>query len=149
MDAPGFEAVSTGGGKATLADYRGKWLVLYFYPKSFTTGCTKEACSLRDGHQKLADMGAAILGVSRDDLATQQKFKAEYQLPFELLADTDKAMAKAYGVIGFGGLYQRRTFLIDPAGKLAHIFYGVTVNIHDEEVVDELRKLQAEATEKP
>lgn len=140
--APDFAAPSTGGGTAKLSDYQGKWLVLYFYPKAFTPGCTKEACSLRDGYEKLGKRGAVVLGVSRDDLETQKKFKAENNLPFELLSDTDKKIATVYDVLGFGGFYQRRTVLIDPDGKIAHIFYGVSPAQHAEEVNDELRKLQ-------
>ncbi len=140
--APDFSAPSTSGSTAKLSDFKGQWLVLYFYPKSFTSGCTKEACSLRDGLPNLSKLNAVVLGVSRDDMETQKKFKAEEKLPFDLLADIDKSVAQAYDVIGFGGLYQRRTVIIDPDGKVAHVFYAVNVNAHGEEVADVLKKLQ-------
>lgn len=143
--APDFSIPSTAGGNATLADYNGDWLVLCFYAKSFTPGPAKEVAALRDDYARITKMGAVVLCASRDELETQKKFKTENKLPFELLADTEKTLATAYDVIGFGGLYQRRSFLIDPKGKIAHIFYGVTVNKHGEEVVDALRKIQAEA----
>lgn len=143
--APAFSLASTDGKTASPADYKGRWLLLFFYAKSFTPGPEKEVASLRGGYPQLQKMGVEVLGVSRDDLATQKRFKTENQLPFELLSDPDKTAAQAYQVLGLGGLYQRRSFLIDPKGRIAHIFYGVTVNKHAEEVVDALRKLQAEA----
>ena len=94
--APDFKVQGTGG-EVTLAGLKGKWVVLYFYPKSFTPGCTKESCSLRDGHDQLAGLNAVVLGASIDDLETQRKFKAEHKLPFELLADADKSLAKEIG----------------------------------------------------
>lgn len=141
--APDFKAQGTGG-EVKLSDFKGKWVVLYFYPKSFTPGCTKESCSLRDGHEDLAGLKATVIGVSIDDLETQKKFKAEHKLPFELIADTDKAVSKAYDVLAPMGLFSvRRTFLIDPAGKLAHIFESVSTGTHAEDVKAELTKLQA------
>ena len=92
--APSFEAPSTEGKTVKLSDYKGKWLVLYFYPKSFSPGCTKEACSLRDGFAEIKDLGAVVLGVSFDDMATQNKFRSTYNLPFHLLSDTKKEIAK-------------------------------------------------------
>jgi peroxiredoxin Q/BCP len=142
--APDFEALSTGGGKAKLSDYAGKWLVLYFYPKSFTPGCTREACSLRDGFEGLEKLDAVVLGVSSDDLETQTKFKAEHKLPFELLADTDKNTAKAYGSAGVMGLFKRQTFIVDPEGKLARVIGSVDVNHHAQQVADALRTLKEE-----
>jgi thioredoxin-dependent peroxiredoxin len=141
--APDFEADSTAGGKAKLADYKGSWLVLFFYPKSFTPGCTKEACSLRDGHAGLQAMGIKVLGVSLDNLETQKKFKAEYKLPFELLADTDKKVAAAYDALTVGGLVAARvTFVIDPDGKLAAVIKDVNTASHDAQVKAAVEKLK-------
>lgn len=141
--APDFAATSTKG-DVKLADYKGKWLVLYFYPKSFTPGCTKEACSLRDGYEQIQKTGAEILGVSCDDVEKQKKFKAEYKLPFELIADADKKMTKAYDVMMIGGLMSSRyTFLIGPDGKIEHVFDNVDCAGHNNQVLTELQKLQA------
>jgi peroxiredoxin Q/BCP len=141
--APDFTAQGTGG-EVKLSGLKGKWVVLYFYPKSFTPGCTRESCSLRDGHEALAGLKAVVLGVSIDDLDTQKKFKAEYKLPFELLADTDKAVSKAYDVLAPMGLFAvRRTFVIDPEGKIARIFESVSVGTHADDVKAELARLQA------
>ncbi len=141
--APDFTAPSTGG-EVKLADFKGKWLVLYFYPKSFTPGCTKESCSLRDGFSDLKDLGAVILGSSFDDVETQKKFKAEHNLPFELLADTTKAVAKAYDSVMIGGMMAaRKTYIVSPDGKLAAIIGSVNTGDHDGQVAEELKKLQA------
>jgi peroxiredoxin Q/BCP len=142
--APDFKAQSTKG-EVKLADYKGKWLVLYFYPKSFTPGCTKEACSLRDGFDDIKKAGAEILGVSLDDVEKQKKFKEEYKLPFDLIADTDKAVTKAYDVLMLGGfMASRYTFIINPDGAIAHVFDKVNTAGHKDEVLEELKKLQAE-----
>lgn len=142
--APDFKAPSTAGRELALADFTGQWLVLYFYPKSFTPGCTKEACSLRDGFADIQKAGAVILGASVDSLETQQKFKAEHRLPFDLLADRDGAVARAYDVLGLGGFMARRvTFLISPEGKLARVIEAVDTGDHDGQVAAALRELQA------
>lgn len=142
--APDFSAQSTKG-EVKLADYKGKWLVLYFYPKSFTGGCTKEACSLRDGYADIQKTGAEILGVSCDDVEKQKKFKEEYKLPFELIADTDKKVTKSYDVLMMGGMMSSRyTFLISPDGKIAYVFDKVDTAGHNAQVLTELQKLQAE-----
>lgn len=139
--APSFDCLSTTGKNLTLNDFKGKWLVLYFYPKAFTPGCTAESCSLRDNHGEIKKLGAEILGVSLDGLETQIEFKKKYQLPFELLADAEKKVGTAYGVLGFLSLYaKRKTFIIDPDGKLAHIFDSVTSASHDEEVLKILKQ---------
>lgn len=138
--APAFSGATTGGAKS-LGDYAGSWLVLYFYPKSFTPGCTKQACSLRDGYDAIRSAGAAILGVSVDSLATQQKFKAEHRLPFELLADTEGEVAKSYGVAGLMGMMARRvTFLIDPAGRVEAVIDAVETGDHDAQVLAALER---------
>ncbi|MFN3265101.1 MAG: peroxiredoxin, partial [Aquificaceae bacterium] len=102
------------GKTVNLSDYRGKWVVLYFFPKAFTPGCTAESCSLRDGFDGLRSLDAVVIGVSTDDLETQRKFKEKYALPFELIADSDKRVVKAYDVSGMFGFAKRRTFIIDP-----------------------------------
>lgn len=143
--APDFKAQGTGG-EVTLAGLKGKWVVLYFYPKSFTPGCTKESCSLRDGHEGLAGLNAVVLGASIDDLETQKKFKAEHKLPFDLLADSDKSLARAFDVLAPMGLFAtRRTFILDPAGAIAHVFDSVSVGTHADDVKAELTRLQAAA----
>jgi peroxiredoxin Q/BCP len=142
-DAPAFEAETTGG-TVKMSDYAGKWVVLYFYPKSFTPGCTKESCSLRDGMADLAALNAVVLGASVDDLETQTKFKAEYKLPFELIADKDKAVARAFNVLAPLGIFAvRRTFIVSPEGKIAHVFDQVSVGTHAEDVKAELQRLQS------
>jgi peroxiredoxin Q/BCP len=140
--APDFRAPSTAGADRALADYAGRWLVLYFYPKSFTGGCTRQACSLRDGMALLGGLKAAVLGASPDDLETQQRFKEAERLPFDLLADHDARVAAAYKILDAEGRYQRRTIIVSPAGKVAYIFYRVNVDTHAEDVAAVLRKLQ-------
>jgi peroxiredoxin Q/BCP len=141
--APNLELKLTGGETASLSDYQGKWVVLYFYPKADTPGCTKQSCSLRDGYEEIRKQGAVVLGVSLDDLERQEKFKEKYELPFDLVADDGKETAKAFDVLALGGLMAKRvTFIIDPKGKIAHVSDRVDVNKHQDEVLAELKKLQ-------
>ncbi len=147
--APDFRAASTAGRELSLSDFSGQWLALYFYPKSFTPGCTTEACSLRDGYSALLENGVHILGVSADSLETQLKFKADYHLPFELLADEGAAVIKAYGAEGMGGGARRVTFLISPAGAIAKIIDDVRSAGHDAQILSALHSLQAHAPEQP
>lgn len=140
--APDVVAPGTNGKNVKLSDYRGSWVVLFFYPKAFTPGCTAEACSLRDGYADIQKLGAVILGVSLDSLQRQQEFKSKHSMPFDLIADADKAYAKAFDVLGFGGLMtHRKTFIIDPEGRIAHVFDKVATGSHDHEVADVLRTL--------
>ena len=125
------------------ADFRGQKLVLYFYPKDDTPGCTKEACSFRDAFSQYKKKGIAVLGVSPDSEASHQKFVTKYKLPFTLLADTDKTIAEAYGVWGekkfMGRTYMgvhRTTFLIDEKGKIKKIFEKVKPEDHAREVLE-------------
>lgn len=142
--APEFKAASTAGREVMLQDFAGQWLVLYFYPKSFTPGCTREACSLRDGFAEIQQAGGVILGASVDSLETQQKFKAEHKLPFDLLADRDGAVARAYDVLGLGGFMAKRvTFIIGPDGRIARVIDDVQTGGHDAQVAAALRELQA------
>lgn len=142
--APDVEFNLTGGETARLSDYQGKWVVLYFYPKAHTPGCTKESCSLRDGYEEIRKRGAVVLGVSIDDLEKQESFKEKYELPFDLVADESKQTAIAFDVLAMGGLMAKRvTYVIDPEGRIAHVFNRVNVARHQEEVLavlDGLRK---------
>ncbi len=143
--APSFVASSTGG-PVKLEDLRGKWVVLMFYPKSFTPGCTKEVCSVRDAYEKLAARGVVVYGVSLDDLETQKKFKAAHQLPYELISDADKTMAKAYGVLAPMGLFAvRRTFVIAPDGRIAHVAESVSVATHGDDLLGVIEHLKPKA----
>lgn len=156
--APDFSALATSGKTIKLSDLKGSWVVLYFYPKSFTPGCTAEACALRDSYDKITDIGVVlssdedkkhstdvvILGVSTDSIETQNKFKAEYKLPFDLLSDKEKIISKAYDVLGMTGMAaQRKTFIINPEGNIAYIFDKVDAGKHDQEVMKVLEELMS------
>ena len=140
--APDFESRDAEGNTVRLADLRGQKVVLYFYPKDDTPGCTKQACSLRDGHAELTRRGIKVIGVSLDDEKSHQKFADKYSLPFTLLADTDHSVADAYGVYGekeFAGRkymgVSRKTFLIDEQGRLRKVLDKVNVEEHADEVM--------------
>ncbi len=140
--APDFTTKDQNGGEVKLTDYAGQKVVLYFYPKDDTPGCTKQACSLRDSFADFEKRGIKIFGVSTDDEKSHQKFIAKYQLPFDLLADTNKEIVNAYGVYGekmnYGKKYMginRTTFLIDETGKIVRIFKKVKVDEHAGEVL--------------
>jgi peroxiredoxin Q/BCP len=140
--APDFTARDAEGNVVSLSGLRGRRVVLYFYPKDDTPGCTKQACSLRDSHTVFEEQGIKVLGVSLDDEASHRKFAEKYSLPFTLLADTDHAVADAYGVYGekswMGKKYMgvdRKTFLIDEEGRIRKIFDKVNVEQHAGEVL--------------
>jgi thioredoxin-dependent peroxiredoxin len=140
--APAFKTTDANGEPVNLKDFRGKKVVLYFYPKDDTPGCTKEACSFRDAFSKFKKQGITILGVSPDSEKSHQKFTAKYNLPFTLLADTDHSIADAYGVYGekkfMGRTYMgihRTTFLIDEKGKIKKVFEKVKPEDHADEVL--------------
>jgi peroxiredoxin Q/BCP len=140
--APDFVSTDQDGNSVKLSDYSGKRVALYFYPKDDTPGCTKEACSFRDADDIFNAKGIKILGVSTDDGKSHQKFISKYQLPFDLLADTDKQIVEAYGVWGEKSMYGkkymgifRKTFLIDGDGKIVKIFDKVNVAEHADEVL--------------
>lgn len=140
--APAFKTTNSNGESVSLKDFRGQKVVLYFYPKDDTPGCTKEACSFRDGFSKFKKRGITILGVSPDSEKSHQKFTAKYKLPFTLLADTDHSIADAYGVYGekkfMGRTYMgihRTTFLIDEKGKIKKVFEKVKPEDHADEVL--------------
>lgn len=142
--APDFRAMSTTGEPLSLSDFAGRWLVLYFYPKAFTPGCTTQSCSLRDGYSAIIEQGAVILGASTDTLETQRRFKKEHRLPFELLADSDAAVARAYGVSALMGSFARRvTFIISPEGKIARVIEDVRTGSHDAQVLEALKQAQS------
>lgn len=140
--APKFTAKDQDGNKVKLADYKGKKVVLYFYPRDMTPGCTKQACSLRDGFSELKKQNIEVLGVSTDDENKHQKFIAKYDLPFTLIADTENKVSEKYGVWVEKNMYgkkymgiKRTTFLIDEDGKIAKIMKKVKVGEHADEVL--------------
>jgi peroxiredoxin Q/BCP len=144
--APDFDTLTTGGHKVSLADYRGKKLVLYFYPRDDTPGCTKQACALRDGIAPLAAKGATVLGVSTQGVESHRAFTKKYDLNFPLLADVDGSVGRAYGVLGgrgivaklksVAGLADRVTFVIDENGRIASVIDKPDVGRHADEVLD-------------
>lgn len=145
--APDFALNDESGVSRTLSDYGGKWTVLYFYPKDDTPGCTIEACSLRDARDEIAELGAEIIGISKDDASSHEKFKAKHSLNFTLLADPDLKTIESYGAWGkkmFGkeGIL-RRTFIIDPKGTVVKVYGRVTPLGHGEQIVAELKRLQS------
>jgi thioredoxin-dependent peroxiredoxin len=140
--APGFTAATNGGGKVSLSDFKGKHVVLYFYPRDNTPGCTKEACAFRDEFGALTRKGAVVLGVSTDPAVSHDKFVGKYRLPFTLVADEDKKITQAYGAWGektfLGRKYQgsfRVTFLIGPDGKIKKVWPAVKPAEHAQEVL--------------
>jgi thioredoxin-dependent peroxiredoxin len=144
--APEMRLEASTGKKVALKDLRGSWVVVYFYPKDDTPGCTREACSFRDNHKRLEALGAVVLGVSPDDLKAHDKFIAKYNLPFTLLADPDHEAAKKFGVWKEKNMYgkkvmgiERSTFLIDPDGNIRKAWRKVKVENHVDEVMDELK----------
>lgn len=144
--APDFTLKNETGENVTLSDFRGQKVALYFYPKDDTPGCTKQACSLRDGFAELIEAGIKVFGVSMDDEVQHQKFIAKYDLPFSLLVDENHSVADKYGAYGekkfMGKTYNgilRKTFLIDENGKIKKIFDKVKVDEHAEEVLEAFR----------
>jgi thioredoxin-dependent peroxiredoxin len=151
--APEFTATDQDGTRRALHDFRGKKVILYFYPKDNTPGCTKEACAFRDNFAKFRQLNVEILGVSIDSEKSHQSFGQKYDLPFTLLADTDKRLVEAYGVWGEKRLYGKKymgtnrvTYLIDETGKIAAVFPKVKPDKHAEEL---LSVLQQEGSSQP
>ncbi|MGF2039549.1 MAG: peroxiredoxin [Nostoc sp. CmiVER01] len=136
-DAPAFTAKDTNGNTVSLSDLRGKTVVLYFYPKDDTPGCTKQACSFRDAQAQYQGKDIVILGVSADDEVSHQAFTQKYDLNFPLLADTDKSLIKAFDVDG-GGYAKRVTYVIDPNGKITHVDTSVNTTTHASDVLTAL-----------
>jgi peroxiredoxin Q/BCP len=150
--APDFTAPDQHGNQVSLSQFRGQVVVLYFYPKDDTPGCTKEACGFRDTHEALQQAGAVVLGVSTDSPASHQKFARKYHLPFSLLADEERHLVKAYGVWGkkkfMGREYEgthRVTFLIGPDGVVRQVWQDVKPAEHAAEVLAAVQELQAES----
>lgn len=140
--APDFSAATSGGGKISLAEFKGKNVILYFYPKDDTPGCTKEACAFRDHFSEFKKRGAVVLGVSTDPVKSHDKFVEKFKLPFTLIADEDKQIVRAYGVWGeksfMGRKYlgtHRVTFLIGPEGRIKRIWPRVKPEAHPAEVL--------------
>jgi peroxiredoxin Q/BCP len=146
--AQDFSLLDQDGEIKTLVDYAGRWLVLYFYPKDDTPGCTKEACAFRDRTPELQAKGAVVLGVSPDDVASHGKFRDKYSLNFPLLADVGHQVAERYGAWREKNMYgktsmgvQRSTFVIDGEGKVRKVWKKVNVDGHDQQVLDALGAL--------
>jgi len=143
--APDVELESDTGDRVKLADFRGKTVVLYFYPKDDTPGCTTEACEFRDTYDRFREQGVEVIGVSPDPVQSHQKFKSKHELPFLLLADPEHKLAEAYGVWGekkyMGRTYtgiNRSTFVIDPEGKVAKAMVGIKPAGHAAQILDQL-----------
>jgi peroxiredoxin Q/BCP len=144
--APEFTANDQNGKTVSLADYKGKTVVLYFYPKDDTPGCTAEACDFRDNYQFLAAQGFEVIGVSTDDEKSHKKFETKYSLPFVLIADADQQIVNSYGVWVEKNMYgkkymgtQRTTFIIDPEGTISHIISKVDTKNSSQQVLDLLK----------
>src|SRR5215470_12819726 len=140
--APTFSLKNTEGKTVKLSDFKGKKLVLYFYPKDMTPGCTKEACGFRDDYTQLKKRGVEVVGVSADDQASHEKFTEKYSLPFTLLSDTDHSVMEKYGAWGEKNMYGKKvtgvlrsTFIIDEEGRIAHIFRKVKTDTHSGDVL--------------
>lgn len=147
---PAFDAILDGGRTVRSSDFQGQFLVLYFYPKDHTPGCTQESQEFRDHANEINELGAVILGISRDSASSHEKFKAKHELPFDLISDSDETICTLFDVIKMKNMYgkqvrgiQRSTFLFDRNGLLAHAWRKVTVKGHVEQVVATLRSLSA------
>ncbi len=139
--APNFTTKDTNGNTVSLSDFAGKTVVLYFYPKDDTPGCTKEACSFRDNYSEYLNKGITVLGVSMDDEASHKAFTAKFNLPFPLLTDTDGAITKAYDVEGEmnGMRYAKRvTYIIDGNGKISHVYSTVKADTHATDILADI-----------
>lgn len=148
-DAPDFTLRDQNGVSHSLSAQKGKWVLVYFYPKDDTPGCTKEACAIRDSLPDLRALDALVYGISTDSVASHKKFAEKYGLPFTLLSDEDKDAVNAYGVWGLkkfmGREYEgtlRTSFLVDPSGKIAKVYEGVKPEQHAAEVIADLKALR-------
>lgn len=145
--APDIKLEDENGKEVSLKDFKGKTVVLYFYPRADTPGCTKEACEFRDTYRQMQKTGAVLLGASPDTPQAQKKFQEKYHLPFNLLADADKKLCNAFGVIQEKNMYGKKvmgvvrtTFIIGPDGKIKHVFHKVKPEGHSEEVLTYLKQ---------
>ena len=147
--APAFKLQDQAGKWHSLADYKGKWVAIYFYPKDDTPGCTTQACSFRDNIFAFNKEGAVILGISVDDVESHKKFAEKHGLPFTLLADADKAVSKSYGVLktymGVMEMARRDTFIVDPQGRIAKHYESVDPEGHSEVVLKDIQALKAKS----
>lgn len=144
--APGFSLPDQSGKLQTLTDLAGQWVVLYFYPKDDTPGCTKEACSFRDDLHRLEQLGAKVIGISVDDTDSHAQFARKYHLPFPLLADQSGEVADRYGALtnlGIVKIAKRYTYLIRPDGRIAKVYLSVDTSRHSQEIIDDLSQLKA------
>ncbi|OYV46178.1 MAG: peroxiredoxin [Halothiobacillus sp. 24-54-40] len=143
--APAFSLPDQAGKLHSLADYRGKWLVLYFYPKDETPGCTTEACQFRDDIATIQGLGVTVVGISEDSIASHERFAKKYHLPYTLLADDDGKVAADYdslfSIFGLMKFAKRHTFIIDPQGRLAAIYTDVDPKDHSKQIIAALEKL--------
>lgn len=147
--APDFSLLDQHGELKSLKDYSGKWLILYFYPKDNTPGCTKEACNFRDGRDILVGMGAEVIGVSKDSVQSHQNFASKYNLNFTILSNPEHDVIEAYGAWGakkmMGREYQgilRNTYLINPNGDIVKIYQSVNPLTHPKQIIEDLEQLQ-------
>jgi len=145
--APDITLEDQDGKEVSLKDFKGKTIILYFYPRADTPGCTKEACSFRDDYKNIQKTGVVLLGASPDTPAAQKKFQEKFHLPFSLLADKDKKLCSAFGVIQEKNMYGKKvmgvvrtTFVIGPDGKIKHVFHKVKPEGHSDEVLDYLKQ---------
>jgi peroxiredoxin Q/BCP len=146
--APDFALSADGDAEVSLSDYRGKKVVLYFYPKDDTPGCTTEACNFRDNIYAFKAIGASVVGISVDDVESHQKFSEKYKLPFILLADEEGTTAEAYGVLRDWKLVQiasRQSFLVNPEGRIARHYEDVDPDTHTQQVLADLEAMMVEA----
>ncbi len=147
-EAPAFRLQDQNGDWISLADFRGSWLAVYFYPKDDTPGCTTEACNFRDNIYAFKAIGAAVVGISVDNVSSHKEFADKYKLPFVILADPEGSTADAYGVLRDWKLTQiasRQTFLIDPEGRIAKHYSDVDPDTHTQDVLADLEKLMQQA----
>lgn len=140
QEAPAFSLPDQSGKFHELGNYKGKWVLLYFYPKDGTDGCTMEACNFRDKHENFASLNAKVLGVSIDNVESHENFASQNNLNFPILADAEQKVATLYGVNGQGymGGASRTSFLIDPSGKIVKIYLNVDPGVHAEEVIKDM-----------
>ena len=144
--APHFNLPDQNGKLHSLLDYRGKWLVLYFYPKDDTPGCTQQACAFRDDLHQISELGAQEVGVSVDDSKSHAAFAKKYNLPFPLLADASTETAQRYGALMnlfLVKIARRYTFLIDPQGNVSKVYLSVETSRHSKEIIEDLKKLSS------
>ena len=143
--APDFNLADQHGRMHNLHEYRGKYLVLYFYPKDDTPGCTEEACAFRDDLHKLTKLGAQVVGISVDDSNSHAVFAEKYHLPFPLLADKSGEVAASYGALlnlGVMKIARRYTFMIDPEGNIVHVYLSVDTSRHSKQIIDDLQQIK-------